>query len=431
MKSKTSIAMTGVFVMAAAAGAAAIALRAGRVKPAGASSGMASHEHSAGEMHSAAGERHLWHCGMHPQVIQDHPGTCPICHMALTPFNDSAASSTSITIDPTVVQNMGVRTAIVTHGPLDVTIRAAGVLAVPQPGLHDVSLRIGGWIERLYANTEGMHVHQGDVLFDLYSPELQVAAEELISAMRARKPLGDRASDVVNADADRLVDSARRKLHLWGIADADVNAIANAEHPPRTVPYRSPASGDLVDNVVVQGSAVQAGMKLMRIEDYSHLWLDAAVYEDQLSLVAMGQTVEATIDARPGETFTGTISFIHPHVDPATRTLTTRITIDNAERKLRPGMYATVRIVSRAAADAVLVPREAVIDTGTRQIAFVAGAEGHFDARPVRTGLAGEGGQLQILEGLKPGESVVTSGQFLMDVESRTTEAIQKLRARP
>ena len=460
--------LSAVALLAAAAGVAGtLAVLHGHLRPA---------ESRATTSPAATSSSHkqLYTCGMHPQVVQDHPGTCPICHMKLTPmrndgsnggggqgqkkivywwdpmlgpssisdkpgksamgmdlvpvYEDAAAGGPRVTIDPTVVQNMGVRTAEVTRGPLDVTVRTVGMLKVPEPGLHDVTLRVNGWVEKLYADTDGMHLGAGDRLFDLYSPDLQVAAEELISAVRSLRTIEPAAGDAVKKDAQSLVESAKRKLRLWDVAEQDVDAIAAAERPPRTVTFRSPATGHVVEKMVVQGSAVQSGMKLMRIEDHSKLWLDAEVYQGQFPLVSVGQPVEATVEGAPGKTFKGQVSFIYPHVDHMTRTQTVRATLDNSDLQLRPGMYATAKIITRPVADALLVPREAVLDTGTKQIAFVAEGDGHFDPRKVRTGLAGDGGKVQILEGLAPGEAVVTSGQFLMDVESRTTEAIEKLR---
>ena len=273
-----------------------------------------------------------------------------------------------------------------------------------------------------------MLVRKGQPLFDLYSPDLQVAEEELIAAVQALKSLDPQAAEPVRKEAQNLVESAKRKLRLWDIAEPDIDAIAQAEHAPRTITFRSPADGHVVDKQVVQGSAVQMGAKLMRIEDHSKLWLDAEVYEQQLPWVSIDQSIEATVDGVPGKTFKGKVSFIYPHLDHMTRTETVRTTIDNPEHELRPGMYATVKIIARPLEDAVLAPREAVIDTGTRQIAFVALPDGSFQPRKLRIGVRGEE-QIQILEGLAPGESVVTSGQFLMDVESRTTEAIEKLRS--
>jgi Cu(I)/Ag(I) efflux system membrane fusion protein/cobalt-zinc-cadmium efflux system membrane fusion protein len=425
---------------------------------------------------STAQPKQLWTCGMHPQVIQDHPGFCPICHMRLVPLNsdsyadagnssngqrkilyywdpmlgpssiahapgksamgmdlvpvyeDEQSGGPTVKIDPTIVQNMGVRTAEVSRGPLEKTVRTVGMLEVPEPGQYEINLKISGWIKKLYANQEGMHVHKGEPLFDLYSPDLLVAEEELIGAIKSLKSLRQNAPDTMRSETEDLVDSAKEKLRLWDVADQDIEAIAAATEAPETIPFRSPTDGHVLDKMVIEGSAVQAGMKVMRIEDHTNLWLVAQVYEDDIPLVALGQTVEATVDGVPGKTYTGPITFIYPHLDHMTRTAVVRVTFDNPNHELSPGMYATANILTQPVSDAVLVPREAVIDTGTRQIAFVALGEGHFEPRKVRMGVMGDDDRVQILEGLAPGEIVVTSGQFLLDVESRTTEAIDKLR---
>lgn len=432
---------------------------------------------AAGQMEASMAADHpkqLWHCGMHRQVIQDHPGDCPICHMALTPIGgDSAPSDKAaerkvlywwdpmlgpssiadhpgksamgmdmvpvyaeqagpeVRIDPTVVQNMGVRTAVVMRGPLHKTVRTVGLLKLPEPGLHDVSLKVGGWIDKLYADQDGMHVVQGEPLFDLYSPDLQVAEQELIAAVKSEKSMPPNVGLDVRREAHGMVESSRRKLLLWGVAEQDVDAIAKADEPPRDVPFRSPATGHVEDKAIVQGSAVQPMTKLLRVADHTTMWLDAQVYSDQIPVVKEGQEVIARVDGVPGKTWKGTISFIYPHLDHMTRTLTARVTINNPDFELKPGMYATADINTQPVPDVIQVPREAVIDTGTRQIAFVTDGSGHFTPRAVRTGLAGDDDQVQVVEGLAPGETVVTSGQFLMDVESRTIEATQKLTVAP
>jgi RND family efflux transporter MFP subunit len=423
---------------------------------------------------NATDAKQLYTCGMHPQVVQDHPGNCPICHMKLVPMHDDGGGAppaegkrkvlyywdpmlgpSSITdhpgksamgmelvpvyadqqsagptvrIDPTIIQNMGMRTAEVARGPLTLAVRAVGILMVPEPGLHDVSVKFNGWIDKLYADTDGMVVKKDQPLFEVYSPELLVAEDELIMAARSLKALDPSAAESARGEAESTVLSAKRKLSLWGIADQDVEAIASADHAPRSVALRSPADGHIVEKQIVQGSAVQMGTKVMRIEDHSTLWLDTQVFEEQLPWVSVGQTVQATIDSVPGEVFTGKVSFIHPHLDHMTRSATVRTVLDNPKHQLRPGMYATAKIITQPVSDAILVPIEAVIDTGARQIAFVAMPQGRFEPRKVTTGLRGDE-RVQILAGLAPGESVVTSGQFLMDVESRTTEAIEKLRS--
>lgn len=382
---------------------------------------------------SSLAEKIWWTCEMHPWIKQDHPGPCPVCGMPLTPMKAtpataaSAAADGSINIDPTVVQNMGVRTATVIREPLQVTIRTVGVLRVPEPAEFDVNPRVSGWIVKLDANQEGMHVHKGQPLFDLYSPDLQVAAEELIAAAQALGKLDSNASDAVKAESQNLVASARRKLQLLGVADQDIDRITANSKAPQTITFRSPADGDIVEKTVVEGASVQAGMKAMRIEDHSRLWLEASVYEQQIAQVKPGVTLEATVDALPGQTFRGPITLIYPHLDETTRSVKVRATLENPNDLLKPGMYASAAIDTQPVADALLAPREAVIDTGSRQFVFLPAGRGHFIPRDVRLGIAGDHDLVQILGGLSPGDTVVTSGQFLMDVESRTTEALQKL----
>jgi RND family efflux transporter MFP subunit len=315
----------------------------------------------------------------------------------------------------------------VTKGTLTKTVRTVGLISLPEPGLHDVSLKVGGWVEKLYADQEGAHVRKGDPLFEIYSPDLQVASQELISAIRVLHSLAPDAPETVRREAQGLVESAQRKLRLWDVAERDVEQIAAASEPPRAVVFRSPATGHVEEKMVVQGSSVQPGMKLLRVADHSKMWLDLQVYEGQLPFVKAGQAVIASVAGVPGKSFEGTVSFLYPHFDHASRTLKVRATLDNPGFELKPGMYATAEIKTEPLADVTLAPREAVIDTGTRQIAFVSEGAGHFSARKVRTGLAGDDDKVQIVEGLAAGEIVVTSGQFLLDVESRTIEATEKL----
>jgi RND family efflux transporter MFP subunit len=326
-----------------------------------------------------------------------------------------------------VVQNIGVRVAAVEEGPLHATIRAVGYLEEAQPNQHDVNLRVSGWIQHLYADTEGMHVHAGAPLFDLYSPELQVAVEELIAARRA----SDRAVSSAVGASSGIYAAAVRKLTLLGVRDAQIQRLAQREQAPPALTFTSPISGHLVEKMIVDGSAVKAGDRILRIVDHSTLWLDAQVYEQHLAAVRLGQTVTASVAAMPGERVTGEIIFIHPHVDAMTRAAMVRVALANPSLALRPNMYATVEIAAEVAPRAVLVPREAVIDSGTRQIAFVALDAGHFEPRRLTLGAEGDG-MVEVRAGLAPGERVVTSGQVLLDAESRVQEAIQKhLRERP
>jgi len=422
--------------------------------------GVPQHGHESVEASQPSGQKQLWTCGMHPQVIQDHPGNCPICHMELTPlkadnatsrasaqrkvkywwdpmmnppyiadkpgkspmgmdlvpvYEDAISAGPAVTIDPVMVQNMGVRVALVQRASIQQQVRAVGYLEEPEPLHHDINLRISGWIEKLHANIDGMAIEKGQALFELYSPEIQVAVEELIAARKS-----------TDAAAKMLLESATKKLELWGLQPQQVADLSKLDRAPATVTFLAPMGGHLTEKKVYEGAAVQAGTLVMRIADNSTMWIDAQVYEQQLPLVKIGSKARATVVSDAGKVFEGEVLFIHPHLDPMTRTAKVRIQVPNNTHALHEGMYATVEILSEPTPLAPVVPREAVIDTGTRQIAFVVAGGGRIEPRTVKLGLSGRDGVVQVLSGLAPGEQVVTSGQFLLDSESRLKEAIQK-----
>jgi RND family efflux transporter MFP subunit len=409
---------------------------------------------------------------MHPQVLQDKPGACPICGMQLTPvrqetgkaggageqkvrywwdpmmnpphisdkpgkspmgmdlvpvYEDEVRAGPAVTIDPAMTQNIGVRVAAVAEGPLVLTLRTVGYLREAESHQHDISLKVDGWIERLHANTEGMAVRKGDPLFDLYSPEVLVAHQELLGAHRALSKLPAAADESVRAEAALLVEGARQKLALWNVPAESVEDILRTGQATGRVTFRSPADGYVAEKAVVPGSAVEARMKLLRIIDPSLLWIDAQVFESQLSYVMRGQKARAVAGGTAGETFEGEVIFVSPQLNPATRSATARLAVSNPEGKLKAGQFVTVEFTVEASPRAILVPREAVIDTGTRRIAFVALEAGHFEPRLVRAGAETGDGRIQVLAGLAPGERVVISGQFLLDSESRLREAIEKM----
>ncbi len=359
----------------------------------------------------------LWTCSMHPQVIQKEPGVCPICHMQLVPLSKGAGAghtSGAVQIDPAMVQNMGVRTATVQRGPLYREIRAAGFFREAEPNVHNVSLRVMGWIEKLHANTEGMYIKPGDPLFELYSPEIHQAISELIS-LKNREGHGQ-----------ALANTSAKRLELWGLNREQIADYASRSEAPRTVTILSTAEGHVLEKEVSEGSGVEAGMTLFKIVDHDLLWMDIALFEMDLPFIALGQSVSATVEAAPGEPITGEIDFIYPHVDMEARTTSARISIHNPGMRLRPGMYATASLDIILGEDVLLAPREAIINTGARQIAFADKGGGHFQLKELQLGHQGSDGFVEILGGLDEGERVVTSGQFLLDTESRLREAVQK-----
>ncbi len=363
----------------------------------------------------------LWTCGMHPQVIKDQPGICPICHMDLTPLDASAAPG-GVTIDPVVVQNMGLRVAPVEVRALQRTVRAFGTLMEPEPLHRDVTLRVGGTIVRLHTATDGMQVAEGDPLFDLYSPELTVAAEELIAAARARKE--SPSSTTVTA----LHDAARRRLELLHLSREQISELERLEGAPETVTFRSPVHAHVTDLRVSTGSAVEAGDTVLRLADNSTLWVETRVAERDLSGIRVGLPARVRVDAAPGRVLEAEVSFVHPHLDMDSRTALVRLSIPNADGTLRENMFASVEIALdlSGAGDALVVPREAVIDTGLRRVVFIARGAGRFEPVEVALGLAGDGGVVQVLSGLERSDMVVVSGQFLLDAESRIREAVRR-----
>ncbi len=375
-----------------------------------------------------ADNKQLWTCSMHPQVIQDHPGICPICHMTLTPLTAGAHMAThannssegTVMIDPIIVQRMGVRVASVESRKLTRMIRVVGMLEEAEPLHRDVNLRVSGWIETLYANVDGMPIEEGKPLFDLYSPEINLAINELI-AVRKQQDVSDDPS------AKSMYEATQSKLARMGLTDSQIEAFAKLSAAPRTIPILSPMTGHITAKMVYAGSAVKAGDLVLRIADQSQMWADLQIFEEDLPFINIGQTVTMSSPSRPGESFSGEISFIHPHLDMMTRTAKVRIVLPNHHHELREGMYVSAEIAATIADNAIVVPREAVIDTGSRQIAFIWKPSGEFEPRQLTIGPSDENGSVQVLDGLQPGDKVVTSGQFLIDSESRTEEAVQKI----
>lgn len=353
-------------------------------------------------------------CSMHPQVRQEGPGLCPICHMELVPLTAVAADAgPGVTIDPVVVQNMGVRVQPVARGPLVRSVRAFGALRQAQPRQRDIALKFDGFVERLFADTEGMVLAQGAPLFAVYAPELVVAQEELIAARRS-------------GDAE-LLAAARQKLLLWDLPEERVDELAQRDAAERTLVWSAPVGGTLLRRDVVEGAPAPKNQVLLRLVDLSVLWLDAQVPEAQLGAVQLGQDAVATFPAMPGLELAGKVVFVAPMLDEATRTATVRVELANPDGRLKPGMFARLQLRSTLAEDVVLVPQEAVLDTGLRKVAWLLVGKGRFESRELALGPVGDGGVVQVLKGLQPGEHVVLSGQFLIDAESRMREGTRKL----
>jgi len=380
---------------------------------------------SGGETANASAGKTLYTCGMHPQIIQDHPGNCPICGMKLTPIRKqdtatAAAASTAIAIDPANIQTMGIRTALVERGPLRREVRTVANVDYDETALADVTTKYKGWIEKLYVDATGALVNPGDPLFDIYSPELYSAQTEYLAALSA-------TAGSPSAEDRALLDSARTKLKFYDLSDAQIAELEKSRRAKKTLTVTAPISGFVVEKNVVAGQMVDAGMKLYRLADIGIVWVYAQVYEQDLPAVHLGQEATMTLSYLPDRKFRGRVTYVYPTVDEKTRTARIRMEFHNPGYFLKPGMFATVELVSDLASSALLVPDSAVLRSGEKNIVFVALPGGRFDARTVALGLPAQDDMDQVLAGLGEGERIVTSGQFMLDSESQLREAIQKM----
>lgn len=373
----------------------------------------------------AADPKTLYTCGMHPQVIQDHPGNCPICGMKLTPIKsgaagDAAANPSAIAVDAATRQNMNLRTAPVQVGPLRKTIRTVGTIDYNETALADVTTKFKGWIEKLDVDATGQLVHRGEPMFEIYAPELYSAEAEFLLALNTGS-----TNDPVAA---ALRETAANKLRYYDVPDAQIAELEKTRKPSKTLPVTAPISGFVIEKNVVQGQMVDSGMRLYRLADLGIVWVIAQIYEQDLPFVKLGQEAVVKVASLPDREFRGRVTFLYPNVDEKTRTARVRLEFENPGYFLKPGMFVSALIQAEIEPAAVLVPDSAVLRSGTRNTVFIAEDQGRFTARDIVPGLEGEGGWMQVISGLAAGERVVTSGQFLLDSESQLREAIDKMK---
>jgi len=379
-----------------------------------------------GHSHAADQAESLYTCPMHPTIIKDAPGSCPICGMDLVPQKEETADATAsggsdkaIVIDPVVVQNMGLRLQHIERGSLFHHIRTVGEVEVAEDEISVVNLRYSGWIERIWVEETGQAVRRGEKLFSIYSPQLVAAQKEYLLAVNTG-----------GADSD-LARSAATRLGYWNIPPSRLKAIIKAQNVSRTFIIRAPRSGFVLHKNVVQGARVQAGSDLYRIGNLRKIWVRAEVYEFDAPWVRLNTPATMELSFQQGRSWQGSVSRIYPTLNPKTRTLTVRLSFPNPGIELKPGMFATVRIETQRKDDVLLLPKESIIHTGQRQLVFVSIGGGSFEPREVVTGLSGDNHMVEVLSGIEEDEAVVISGQFLLDSESQLREAVEKfLRSR-
>jgi Cu(I)/Ag(I) efflux system membrane fusion protein len=412
-------------------------------------------------------------CGMHPMIITNEPGLCPICNMELTPlkttgsedtgkpkgerkikywvapmdptfirdepgkspmgmdlvpvYEDEAATGSIISIDPVTSQNMGVRTATVTRKDLSRTIRTVGLIDYEEPKQFSINSKIEGWVERLYVNETGQFVKKGAPLLEIYSPALVSAQEEFLLALNNNRSLSESPFPAIADGAKRLLDASRRRLKLWDISDRQIAHLEKTGEVAKNLTLYAPYNGIVTSKMVKEGQFIKAGMEMLTLSDISKVWVYADIYEYEMPWVKVGQNAKIILPYVGSKPIDSKVSYIYPYVEPKTRTVKARFTIDNPNFSLRPDMYVNVRLESEPVRDALSIPAEAVLHSGEKETVFIALGDGKFEPRQVKTGVQDESGDIEIVQGVLEGEQVVTSAQFMLDSESKLREAIQKM----
>ena len=426
--------------------------------------GCGNDENAAGSMSVTGKETALEHtqkhqdpkyvCPMHPQIVKDEPGSCPICGMDLVlkeaeetsdaterkilyyrhPHNPSITSDkpkqdemgmdyvaiyddgggVSVKISPAVENNMGVRTAVAEYGQLWRRIDTVGYVDFDENKITHLHLRTQGWIEKLAIKSEGERVQKGDLLFEVYAPELVNAQEEYLQA------LGTGNQRLISASYDRLI--------AMGISEKQIKDLKRTRRVNQYVQVYAKHDGIVANLKVREGMHVTPMTQVMSLADLSSVWMLAEVFEQQADWVSLGQSADVKLSYLPGKTFEGKVEYIYPSLDPKTRTLRVRLRFDNPDESLKPGMFADVVIYGGARKGIITIPREAVIRTGQDERVIISQGKGRFIPRTVVTGIE-SGDWVEVQRGLDKGDIVVTSGQFLIDSEASLKASLARMTA--
>ena len=367
--------------------------------------------------------RQLYTCSMHPFIIREKPGVCPICGMELIKKIDDSSNSTQptrvdhLSLSPTQRIMANVATVEATMETLNKEINAVGIVQYDQSRQARVTAWAAGRIDRLYVTSVGAIVSKSNPVAEVYSPDLIAAQQEYLLALKSRNQLNNSPFTSISQNGEGLVAAAKERMLLLGVKANQIAALERNGKPTIRLPIYSPYSGVVIEKMVQQGQYVNAGEVLFNIADLSSIWVEVEIYENEFPYVHVGEQIEIRSQSFPQNSFNGRISFIYPFLDPKTRTLKARVEIANPDIKLKPDMFVNA-IIKQPLDSSIVVPVTAVMDTGKRQVVWVESSPGRFESREVRVGQRSND-KIQILSGLNPGDKVAVSGGYLIDSESQ------------
>ena len=366
-----------------------------------------------GHEHAADGIAY-YTCPMHSSVKQSGPGQCPICGMTLTPVNQKDLETGTILVDDAKRQRIGVKTEAAKIRSLKSTLRAVGTVRYDETRLTDVNLRMSGWIQHLSVNQTGQKVKAGQTLFQLYSPEVYAAQLEYLNTYNRSIESGPTNSPEMFAS---LLRSSRQRLKLLGLSEGHIKAIENSKTAQESIGITSPASGYIIEKNIVDGARVEAGAQVYRIADLSQIWIDADIYEEDLSQVKLGQTVKVEFPYANNRIVPAKIDYLYPSINPQNRSGKARIVLKNTDFELKPDMFANV-LIEIDIGKRLSIPESAVIYTGSRRLVFIDLGEGRLQPKLVELGVHIDG-YYEVKSGLSEGDIIISSGNFLIAAESR------------